>query len=95
MFTEASVKDQMTDSDIVPSSIDTVKHRERRSAAPARRATETYLSSTSRERNAAGVDTAAFECQRIYGAGYYQSYKRIGNVEGPKGAIAAVGGVLS
>ncbi|MBU4194215.1 MAG: phosphoribosylanthranilate isomerase [Actinobacteria bacterium] len=54
----------------VSRSIDTVKHRERRSAAPARRATETYFSSTSRERNAAGVDAAAFECQRIYGAGH-------------------------
>ena len=55
---------------LVPRSMDTVKHRERRCAAPARRATESYFCSTSRERNAAGVDAAAFECQRIYGTGY-------------------------
>ncbi|MBU4178990.1 MAG: hypothetical protein KJ625_03495 [Actinobacteria bacterium] len=36
-------------------SVDTVPHRER-GAAPARRATESYSWSTSRERNAAGVD---------------------------------------
>jgi len=46
--------------------MDTVQHRERRSAAPARRATETYFCSTSRERNAAGVDAAAFEGGRSY-----------------------------
>ena len=51
-------------------SMNTVKHRESRSATPARRATETYFCSTSRERNAAGVDAAAFECQRTYGTGH-------------------------
>ena len=55
---------------LVPPSIDTVNHRER-GATPARHATEAYSRSTSRERNAAGFDAAAFECQRISGAGYF------------------------
>ncbi|MBU4194211.1 MAG: hypothetical protein KKF66_04345, partial [Actinobacteria bacterium] len=64
--------------------MNTVKHRERRSAAPARRATETYSCSTSRERNAAGVDAAALECQRIYGAGYYISRFKLNNGQFPQ-----------
>ncbi|MBU4173936.1 MAG: hypothetical protein KKB90_00785 [Actinobacteria bacterium] len=50
--------------------ISTVTHRERRCAAPARRVTETYFCSTSRERNAAGVDAAAFECHCICETGH-------------------------
>jgi len=70
---------------LVPRSIDTVKHRERRSAAPARRATETYSCSTSEERNVAGVDAAALECQRIYGAGYLvKAEHRAGRVPVPR-----------
>ena len=55
---------------LVSHSIDTVTYRERRSAAPARRATEAYSFSPLRERNVAGVDAAALECQRIYGTRY-------------------------
>jgi len=46
--------------------INTVKHRERRCAAPARRATEAYFQVRRKERNAAGADAAAVECDRIY-----------------------------
>ncbi|MBU4385364.1 MAG: nicotinamide-nucleotide amidohydrolase family protein [Actinobacteria bacterium] len=55
---------------LVPRSINTVSYRERRGAAHARRATEAYSCSTSRERNAAGADASTFECKRIYGTGY-------------------------
>ena len=55
---------------LVSRPIDTVTHRERQCAAPARRATEAYSCSTARERNAAGVDAGAFECHCIYGTGH-------------------------
>jgi hypothetical protein len=45
--------------------INTASHRERRCAAPARRATEAYWYSTVRERNEVGEDAAALECQVI------------------------------
>jgi len=40
-------------------------HRERRCAAPARRATEAYCEVRRKERNAAGADAAALECRRM------------------------------
>jgi len=46
--------------------VNSLMHRERRCAAPARRATEAYWTEVRRkERNEAGVDAAALECQGI------------------------------
>jgi len=45
--------------------IHTAWHRERRCAAPARRATEAYCEVRRKERNAAGADAAALECRRM------------------------------
>jgi hypothetical protein len=47
--------------------IASLKHRERRGDAPAKRATEPYSLSTTRERNVDGVDAAAFECHGTCG----------------------------
>jgi hypothetical protein len=46
--------------------INTVTHRGRRGAPPARRATEAYPRYGATERNAAGGDASAAECRRIY-----------------------------
>src|SRR5512143_1270187 len=50
--------------------INAASHRERRCAAPARRATEAYCEVRRKERNAAGADAAALECSRIYESGH-------------------------
>jgi hypothetical protein len=53
--------------------MDSLTHRERQCAAPARRATEAYREVLLGERNAAGVDAVALECHGIYGTVHYIS----------------------
>ena len=86
--------------------MDTVKHRERRSAAPERHAIEDvlleYFEGAQRSRcGCSGVRMPAYSWSGVQRASVKDqmtdsdlSHKRIGNAEGPKSAIAAVGGVL-